>query len=185
MYAKRLDLDVRPFSKVLGEYLVKEKSIVVVGTAGKTSTAACISYTLEKLGKSPSYMIGGEAFDLDSALKNTDSNISVLEGDEFHNIQLSSGPKFLEFSPKCLVITNIGWEHQDVFTTQEEYVEAFKKAVKLVPEDGIIIAKANDANIDLVLTEAKSKIIRYEYSNEDVSRNYPEYYRINTEGRVF
>lgn len=161
LYAKRINVPVLPFSKILGEYLVAENSIVVIGTAGKTTTTTLVTKILEDLDVNPSYMIGADTNEFKDSLRKTDSDWSVLEGDEYHNINLSDGPKFLEYKPKYLLITNIGYEHQDVFKTQKDYIEAFKKAVELVPEDGIIVAKYGDKNIDKALKNAKAKVIRY------------------------
>src|SRR5204863_9531808 len=50
MFAKNKGIDVRPYSQILGEYLVKPESIVVVGTAGKTTTTGLLINIFHKLG---------------------------------------------------------------------------------------------------------------------------------------
>ncbi|MDQ7021461.1 MAG: Mur ligase domain-containing protein [Candidatus Dojkabacteria bacterium] len=62
-YAKINKIDMRPYSQILGEYLIKDNSIVVAGSAGKTSTTSLIEFLLEKLDLDPSYMIGGTMVD--------------------------------------------------------------------------------------------------------------------------
>ncbi len=161
LFAKKKGIDVRPYSQILGEYLVKEESIVVTGTAGKTTTTALVVRMLQEQGLDPSYMVGAEVIDFEQSLRNTKGRWSVLEGDEFHNREISNGAKFLEYKPKYLVITNIGWEHQDIFQTQDSYIYEFAKAVELVPEDGIIVAHAGDENINKALSGARCKVIRY------------------------
>lgn len=167
LFAKKKNLDIRPFSQILGEYLVKPESIVVIGTAGKTTTTSLLVRLLQELKEDPSYMIGAEVIDIPNSLKNTDSNWSVMEGDEYHNPIISNGAKFLEFKPKYLVITNIGWEHQDVFETQERYIAEFAKAAEMVPDDGFIVAHADDKNIDKALKNATAQIYRYKLEVED------------------
>lgn len=167
LFAKKKGLDIRPFSQILGEYLVKPESIVVIGTAGKTTTTSLIVRLLQELKIDPSYMIGAEVIDIPKSINNTDSKWSVLEGDEYHNPDISNGAKFLEYKPKYLVITNIGWEHQDIFSTQEKYINEFAKAIELVPEDGFILAHAGDKNINKALKKAKAQVIRYKLENED------------------
>lgn len=163
LYARKKGLNIKPYAQILKEYLIKPESIVVIGTAGKTTTTALATFVLKKLDLDPSYMIGAEVLDIPESLKITDSQFSVIEGDEYHNPdpQIEGKAKFLEYKPKYLIITSIGWEHQDIFPTQEKYVEEFKKAVQLVPEDGLIIAHYGDANIDKALEGAKCKVIRY------------------------
>lgn len=163
LYAKKKGLDIRPYSRILKEYLIKDESIVVIGTAGKTTTTALLTYIFQNLDLEPSYMIGADVVDIEDSLTITDSKWSIIEGDEYHNPdkEIEGKAKFLEYKPKYLVITKIGWEHFDIFPTEKSYVEEFEKAVKLVPEDGLIIAKAGDKNIDSVLKSAKAHVIRY------------------------
>jgi len=161
LFAQKKGIVFTTYASILGEYLVKEESIVIIGTAGKTTTTTLIVFLMQALALDPSYMIGGETLDIKESLKNTESNFSVLEGDEYHNIQLSSGAKFLQYKPKYLIITKIDWEHQDIFSTQEKYIEEFAKAVRIIPEDGFIIVKDGDENIDKAIKDAKCKIIRY------------------------
>ena len=161
LFAKKRGIDVRPYAQILNGYLIKPESIVVIGTAGKTTTTALITKIFQELHLNPSYMVAAEVVDIPDSLQNTDSNWSVMEGDEYYSLELSTGAKFLQYKPKYLVITNIGWEHQDVYPSQERYIEEFKKCVELVPEDGVVIAKAGDKNIDEVVKAAKCKVIRY------------------------
>ncbi len=162
LFAKNKNIDVRPYSKILSEYLVKKNSIVVVGTAGKTTTTALITKIMKDIGFDPSFMIGAEVLDFPESLENTKSVWSVLEGDEYHNKELADGAKFLEYKTKYLVISNIGYEHQDIFPTQKEYIEEFRKLTESVPQDGLIVARLNDKNIDETLKNSKANIIRYE-----------------------
>ncbi|MFS8130500.1 MAG: Mur ligase family protein, partial [Candidatus Dojkabacteria bacterium] len=168
LYAKKKGLDIRSYSKILKEYLIKDESIVVIGTAGKTTTTALITFLFQKLGLNPSYMIGADVVDIEDSLKITDTIWSVIEGDEYHNPDpaIEGKAKFLEYKPNYLIITKIGWEHFDIFPTKERYVEEFKKAVELVPADGLIIAKNDDKNIDNVVKSSKAKVLRYTYSEE-------------------
>lgn len=174
LYAKKLGLDIRPYSKILNEYLIKDESIVVAGTAGKTTTTALITSILRDLNLDPSYMVGADLIDFEDSLKITDSQFSVIEGDEYHNPdpEIEGKAKFLEYKPKYLVLTNIGWEHQDIFTTKERYLEEFGKLVNLVPAGGFIVASGRDESIKKVLGGSDKNIIFYSYvENEDDKNN--------------
>lgn len=167
LFAKNKAIPVKTYSQIFHEFVAKEESIVIVGTAGKTTTTALITKLLKDSKLNPTYMIGADVKDFKNSLQNTDSQWSVLEGDEYYGVELSkelqSGPKFLEYKPKYLVITNIGYEHQDVYPTQEDYTNAFKRCVNLVPEEGLIIARGDDQQIDKAIAEANAKVIRYKY----------------------
>lgn len=163
LFAKKQNIDIRPFSQILRDYLVKPESIVVVGTAGKTTTTALTAFMLKQLQYNPSYMIGADVIDFKSGLENTNSNYSVLEGDEYYSKELSTGAKFLQYKPKYGIITKISWEHVDVYPTEEEYINEFKKFVEVVPSDGLIIAKLHDKNIDEALENFSASLLRYCY----------------------
>ena len=167
LFAKKQNVDIRPFSQILRDYLVKPESIVVVGTAGKTTTTALTAFLLKELQLNPSYMIGADVIDFKDGLTNTNSNYSVLEGDEYYSKELSTGAKFLQYKPKYGIITKISWEHVDVYPTEEEYVNEFKKFVEIIPADGLIIAKLHDSNIDLALEDFKASLLRYTYINNE------------------
>lgn len=162
LYAKTLGVDVRPYAEILSEYFIRPNSIVVVGSAGKTTTTALVTTILINLGLDPSYMIGAEVLDFELSLVKNNSRWSVIEGDEYYNKDLSKGAKFLQYSPKYLIITSLGWEHQDIYPSKEIYLEEFRKAVRMVPADGAVLAPAEVSEIDKVLSEFSDKrIIRY------------------------
>lgn len=181
-YARVQNIDMRPFSQILREYLVKENSIVVVGTAGKTTTTGFLIHTLSKAGFNPSYMVGGSIVDYPDSAKNTKSPWSVLEGDEYHNLDFSRGAKFLEYKPKYLIMTNIGWEHYDIFPTQERYIEEFAKIQNVIPEDGLVVARTNDKNVNSALENTKAKIIRFGEKGEGAEFEYD--YEIVSDGNT-
>lgn len=183
-YAKLHNIPVWPYAKALGEYLIKENSVVVVGTAGKTTTTALIAFLLIELGLDPSFMIGAETNNFEESIYEGSSDWSVIEGDEYHNPNenIEGKPKFMEYKPKFLVITNIGHEHQDIFPTQEEYNSAFQKLVASVPSEGVIIARAGDKNIDDVITHAKCRVIRYGSNHAVKADYYSSYHHSLQEG---
>jgi len=160
LFAKSKGIKVLPFSQILSEYLIKDESVVVVGSAGKTTTTSLIVFALQKLKLDPSYMIGGECINIQDSLKLTHSNYSVVEGDEFYNEELAKGPKFMEYKPKYLVITNIGWEHQDIYPTRESYLHVFQHLVSIVDKNGFIVALENKT-IKNVLVKAKVPVFFY------------------------
>ncbi|MDQ7021462.1 MAG: Mur ligase family protein [Candidatus Dojkabacteria bacterium] len=94
-------------------------------------------------------------------VRNTDSKWSVIEGDEYHNIKLANGAKFLEYKPDYVIITNIGYEHFDIFPTKENYIEEFGKLKNVISKKGFFIVKNNDENIEKALEGSQNKIIRY------------------------
>jgi len=171
LFAKKNSIPVKPFAEILKEYLIKPESIVVVGTAGKTTTTALITNILIDLGINPSYMIGAEVLNLKDSLKDTDSKYSVMEGDEYYSPVLSKGAKFFSYLPKYLIITKLNWDHQDIYKTEEEYMGAFQRLVETIPVDGLIVAKKEDINIDNIVKHARCKVIRYSFQSDKLIAN--------------
>ncbi|MCS7317941.1 MAG: Mur ligase family protein [Candidatus Dojkabacteria bacterium] len=182
LFAKAKNIPVLPFSKILQKYLVKKESIVVVGTAGKTTTTALLTLALQKLDLNPSYMIGAEVNDFVESLANTNSNWSVVEGDEFYNPQLSEAPKFMFFNPKYLVITNIGWEHQDLYVTRDDYINSFIELIKIVDKDGFIVCKHSEI-LPQLRDVATTKLITFDF-DDSTSTNHNIDYVISIESNI-
>ena len=67
------------------------------------------------------------------------------------------------------------WDHQDLFPTFESYLENFKKLVEMVPQNGLIIANGDDANIRNILQTTKARII---YCSTDLN-SQADWYLIN------
>lgn len=81
-YAKKRHLNIKYYSEMLSEISHDKKVVAVSGIHGKTTTAAMISYLLEKTGLSPSYIIGsGKIPNLKSTAHMGDGDYFVLEAD--------------------------------------------------------------------------------------------------------
>src|SRR5437763_7047709 len=60
----------------------------------------------------------------------------VFEGDEYTSAVFDPRPKFLHFAPQLAVLTNIDWDHPDVFPDQASYEAVFRELFDDIgPED--------------------------------------------------
>lgn len=137
--AKQLGLKILSYPEVLQEYLIKDNSIVVAGTYGKTTISAILAWILMSTGLNPSYMTGGVPLNMGDGVKITDSNYSVVEGDEPPALRETDPPKFMFYRPKYLLLTATIYDHPEVFKTEGEYLEAFVRLVKVLPKDGLLV----------------------------------------------
>ena len=70
--------------EVLKEHFLRGKrNFVVSGTHGKTTTSSMLAWLLKNADRNPSYMIGGLPKNLGGGAVFTDSDLTVLEGDEY------------------------------------------------------------------------------------------------------
>lgn len=158
--AQDLKLNIKSYPEVLQEYLIKNNSVVVAGTYGKTTISALISWILINAGYDPSYMIGGVPLNMDDGVKITDSSWSVIEGDEVPSLHEDDPPKFLFYNPKYLILTATKYDHPEIFKSEQDYLDAFSKLVSLIPKDGILVYSSE--NVDKSVVEnCRGKKISY------------------------
>ena len=149
------------YPELIAQNLIREKSIVCAGTYGKTTTAAMLAFVLKEANLDPAYMFGGISPSLDLSADDLGGEYSVIEGDEYKTSREDSRAKFFSYKPTHLLLTGIKWDHADVYPTEESYLDAFKKLVAMVPEDGLIVANIGEENIKKVITEAKAPVVTY------------------------
>jgi len=137
--AKKLGCPVLSYPEVLREYLIKENSIVVAGTYGKTTTVALIVWILINAGASPSFMIGGIPLNFNDGTRITNSKYSVVEGDETPALLPTDLPKFMFYKPKYLLLTATEYDHPEIYKTQTDYLNAYINLVKLLPGDAVLM----------------------------------------------
>lgn len=159
--AKKFGCEVVSYPQVLEKYIIKENSLVIAGTYGKTTITALTAWLLKKAGYNPSFMIGGLALNFPDGVKRTDSTYSVVEGDEHPTLNFSLEPKFMHYRPKYALITAALWEHLNVFRTEEIFVKAFIDFVKLIPKTGILVTCLDGENVKKVIEQARCKVVTY------------------------
>ncbi len=124
---------------ILGPLTSGRQVIAVAGTHGKTTTTALITHLLVRCGRKPGYIIGSEI----PALGFSDAGeepVFVIEADEYDHM-------FLGLQPWRLVITNLDWDHPDMFPTHASYVDAFRQLLARVRSDGQVIYCRDDQTL--------------------------------------
>ncbi len=95
--------------------------IAVAGSHGKTTTTAMIAWVLHRAGRKPGFLIGSDALDLGTNARWGDPLAPlVIEADEYDRA-------FLSLVPMIAVITNVEWDHPDIYPTEEQYHAAFSQ----------------------------------------------------------
>lgn len=157
---KKQNLPYISATKYLASNLVKENSILVAGSYGKTTISSAISYLLEKANFKPSYLFAGQSLNRLPSLKFSNSPWSLLEADESIN-GLDTKAKFLYYPVKYLILTSAQWEHKDSYQSEEDNLNAFKKLIKNIPKDGVLIYNQNDDSLKKLLSFATCPSIPY------------------------
>ncbi len=145
--AREKDIPVYKRSDFLGSLMEKKYGIAIAGTHGKTSTTAMLAWTLTELEQDPSFIVGSTINKMGINAHAGKGKTFVIEADEYDRM-------FLGLKPKIGIITNLEHDHPDIYPTAEIFREAFVDFVKLIPQDGALIACGDDAGSAEMLTEA-------------------------------
>jgi UDP-N-acetylmuramate: L-alanyl-gamma-D-glutamyl-meso-diaminopimelate ligase len=165
-----------PYTHIAGALarfaLAKSSPLVVGGTHGKTTTTALAAWLLDRTGFEPGFLIGGlpKGFErsfrappstrkLPSAPRPERRPPFVIEGDEYDTAFFEKTAKFLHYAPEVAIITSIEHDHIDIYPTLESYLDAFRRFVALVPENGLIVANGADRLVvDVVAAHARASV---------------------------
>jgi UDP-N-acetylmuramate--alanine ligase len=115
--AYRGQVDGKPRAEFLAELVGLQRAIVVAGAHGKTTTAAMISFCLDRLGDDPAFLIGGEVPQLGGNAR-AGSGWLVVEGDE-------SDRTVAALRPEIAVVTNVDLDHHSEFASRAEVQALF------------------------------------------------------------
>jgi UDP-N-acetylmuramate--alanine ligase len=160
--ARAAGIPVLKRADFLGGLMAGKTGIAVAGTHGKTTTTAMVAWVLTALGQEPSFIVGGVLNNLGANARAGKGNIFVIEADEYDRM-------FLGLKPVIEVVTNIEHDHPDCYPTPADFQAAFVEFMKLLPPDGVVVACAEDAGAEALLTEAKRlgrKTVAYGISDQ-------------------
>ncbi len=145
------------------EWSQQREVVAVAGTHGKTTTTALIALALSRAGVNPGFLVGGEVPDLGTNARWGDPQAPlVVEADEYART-------FLALAPKLAVITNVEWDHVDIYPTPEEYEAAFRAFARSVPDPRRLIVCGDDAGALRAADEPRA----VQYGLDDAVANDP------------
>jgi UDP-N-acetylmuramate--alanine ligase len=116
----------RPRAEFLAELVSLQRSIVVAGAHGKTTTAAMIAFCLDRLGDDPAFLIGGEIPQLGGNAR-AGGGWLVVEGDE-------SDRTIAALRPEIAVVTNVDLDHHTEFASRAEVESLFADWLAAAPK---------------------------------------------------
>jgi UDP-N-acetylmuramate: L-alanyl-gamma-D-glutamyl-meso-diaminopimelate ligase len=164
LYVQKHGIPFKSYPEAVGEFLIKDHSIVATGTYGKTTSSALLTYILKHANMKPSYMIGGVMQDGSPAAAIDTGEWSVVEGDEYTTAKWDQRPKFAHYKPTHLLMTAVKWDHADVYPTEKSYLDAFKTLIKAVPSSekgGLIVACIDTETLPKLLKDSKRDFVSY------------------------
>lgn len=153
---------IRSLPEVLSDLCKDKEAIVCAGSFGKSTITTLSSFVLEHAGKKPSYFIGAVPVDLPDSGLLQNSNIFVLEGDEYPSSNWDYRAKFMHYHPRNIILTSCEHDHINAYPTLESYLEPFGDLVKILPADGLLVYAKHGAHIEKqILPFAACRTVSY------------------------
>lgn len=168
--AKEKGIEIWLQGKAVGEFMrgdLFEKSqfgISVAGCHGKTTTTAMIATLLTVADLDPSYVIGtGVVPSLGSSGHFGTGAYFVAEADEYATEpKLDTTAKFLWQHPKIAVITNIEFDHPDLYKDLDDVRRAYETFAHQVAKDsGVLVVNGDDPQVLQLLEIYEGEVITF------------------------
>jgi len=146
-----------------------KNALCISGTHGKTTTTSMCTHIFMAAELDPTVMIGGTLPLLGADYRVGGGDTIILESCEYCN-------SFLSFFPTVAVILNIEADHLDFFKDLDDVEHSFRAFADLVPEDGIIVANAEDTNTMKALEGEQRSMVTFGVEQGDIWAENLEFY---------
>src|SRR5450631_2813098 len=161
-------------SEVLGLITENSLNVCVAGTHGKTTISTMIAHILRDSGIGSNAFLGGISSNYNTNFWSNESNICVVEADEYDR-------SFLRLHPDIAVISSMDADHLDVYGTAESVQQAFIEFSKKIKSGGTLVQKHG-----LPIPKPAADIQRLSYHLTDHNADvYSKNLRIQTGNYVF
>ena len=164
--ARRRGVKITTFPELVGEATEARANTVVVGSFGKSTCSALMAHVLREAGRDAGWMIGAISPSLPATGHWGTAPEVVLEGDEYIVGPSDRRSKFALYHPRDVLMTSLVHDHVNVFPTFAEYEAPFRELLRLLPADGLLVAREHPA-IRAIAGEAAGRIVWYDTTRCD------------------
>lgn len=131
-------------AQLLGLLSDARRGVAVAGSHGKSSTSGMLVTALQSLGADPSYAVGAIVGSTGTNAAPGAGQEMVVEADEYDY-------SFLQLHPEFAIVTNVDYDHPDLFPDQAAYDHAFLQFVGNMRPGGALVIAADDPGAKRVL----------------------------------
>jgi UDP-N-acetylmuramate--alanine ligase len=135
--ARRRGIPVILRPVVLAKLMAGHKTLMVTGTAGKTTTTSMLIVALQHSGFDPSFAVGGDLGEAGTNAHHGSGGYFVAEADE-------SDGSLVQYEPDIAVVTNIEADHLDFFGSEQAYVDVFDAFIERIKPGGALVVCVDD-----------------------------------------
>jgi UDP-N-acetylmuramate--alanine ligase len=157
--ARARGLPVHHRAEVLADILASGFAIAVVGTHGKTTTAAMTAHVLAAGGFDPTALIGADVEGLEGNVRLGEGRYLVAEVDE-------SDGSLLHVHPSVAVVTSLDMtDHSDHYHTIERLMQTFTQFLGTLPADGFALMCADHHHVRELASQVSARTVTYGVSS--------------------
>jgi len=152
---------ITTFPELVGEATGRRRNTVVAGSFGKSTCTALMAHVLREAGVDAGWMIGAISPSLPATGHWGQAPQVVLEGDEYIVGPADHRSKFVLYHPHDVLLTSLVHDHVNVFPTFADYEAPFRDLLRLIPADGLLVARDHPA-IRAIAAETAARIVWYD-----------------------
>ncbi len=157
-------IKIMSFPEFIYDQTRNKKRIVVAGSHGKTTTTAMIMHVLRQNGRKFDFLVGSAIDGYESMVGlSDDSQIAVIEGDEYLTSSIDRRSKFHLYMPDIAVLNGISWDHMNVFPTFSDYIDQFRIFITKISDGGVLAYFLDDPCVRELAESATGNIIKIPY----------------------
>lgn len=136
----------------LAKHILSSRRVMAVsGTHGKTTTTSMLAYVLSEANLDPSFLIGGVAPNFNTSARLGRGEWFVIEADEYDSAFFDKRPKLMHYRPEVAVLTNLEFDHADIYEDLKAIQKQFHYYLKTIPSQGVVIKPRDDKALNEVL----------------------------------
>lgn len=159
--AERRGIPILSMAEFLGKHFPpRQKRLVVAGTKGKTTTTAMLTWILKYAGAEPDWLLGGLCPHFELPARFHGARRMVLEGDEYPTGLSDRRPKFRHYRPHVFVVTNLHFDHAEVFSSLEEIRSHFVEEARELPENGLLLLGPDVIGWKEIAAASRAPVVR-------------------------
>lgn len=163
--ARRRGIPVILRPVVLAKLMAGDTTLMVTGTAGKTTTTSMLIVALQHSGFDPSFAVGGDLGAAGTNAHHGSGAFFVAEADE-------SDGSLVQYQPDIAVVTNIEADHLDFFGTEQAYVDVFDAFIERLTPGGALVVCVDDPGAAALAARTAAlgiRVLRYGSTGDDLA----------------
>ncbi len=151
-------IPVRGFAEELGFLCIGRRVIAIVGTHGKSTTTALLSWIFEAAGKDPLCFIGAEISKWGGGFR-YGAGAVIVEADEYKK-------HFLNLNPETVVVASLEMDHFDTYANERELLGTFAEFCTRPSVRSVFVARGQSLLDELFKEVSGKKISAVRFGRE-------------------